>query len=97
LTGENHLNAVTAMVQTDTRKEAIAKNYEAFRKELPELMKTHAGKFAVLRHEKIAQFFDTAADAVIFAQASYPDGLYSVQAVSESVVDLGFFSQHAVH
>jgi hypothetical protein len=88
--------SATAMAETDQRKAAIDRNYEAFRQELPELLKKHEGKFALLRDQKVVQIFDTAADAVIYAQTAFPDGLYSVQAVSKSVVDLGFFS-YAMH
>ncbi|MFQ5915526.1 MAG: hypothetical protein ACE5JS_20340 [Nitrospinota bacterium] len=74
----------------------VDKNYEAFRQLLPELLKEHKGKFALLRHQKLVQTFDSARDAVVFAEAQFSDGLYSVQEISEDVADLGFFS-HAMH
>ena len=62
---------------------------------LPELAKTDPGKFALLRHEKLVQVFDTAGDTAKFATAQFDDGLYSIQEISSRVVDLGYFS-HAV-
>ena len=70
----------------------VRKNYDAFRKLLPGLLETHPGKFALLRDEKVVEFFDTARDALVFAQSQYADGLFSVQEVNDSVVDLGWYS-----
>ena len=78
----------------EIRKE-IELNFEEFLKELPNLLKTHRGKFALMRDKKIIEFFDTAPDAFQTGQTLYPDGLFSVQEVVNSPVDLGFFS-HAV-
>jgi len=76
--------------------EAIRKNYEAFAKLLPELMNTHAGKFALMRDGKVVDFFDTARDAMVHGTRTFTDGLFSVQEVSQTAVDLGWFS-HAPH
>lgn len=83
------------MTDTDAIQDAVDRNFAAFKTELPMLLRTHAGKFALLRHEKVIQTFDSARDAVIFAQVQYPDGLYSIQEITSHIVDLGFFS-HAV-
>jgi hypothetical protein len=83
-------------VNPDRQKEAVERNYEAFRKLLPELLLTHRGKFALMRDGSAIEFFDTAGDAAIFGARQYPDLLFSVQEVSNASVDLGYFS-HAVH
>lgn len=81
---------------SDPRKDEIARNYVAFQKQLPNLLKTHAGKFALMREEKIIDFFDTARDAYIAGQRLYSaDQLFSIQQVIESPIDLGYFS-HAL-
>jgi hypothetical protein len=74
----------------------VEKNYEAFRVQLPSLMTSHRGKFALMRHEQIVEFFDTARDAYKAGQKLFPeDQLFSIQEVIDTPVDLGFFS-HAV-
>ena len=78
------------------RDEAIRRNYEALKVQLPELMKTHAGKFALMRDGKVVEFFDTARDAMLHGTRTFADGLFSVQEVSQAAVDLGWFS-HAPH
>ncbi|MFQ6017875.1 MAG: hypothetical protein ACE5KF_06735 [Kiloniellaceae bacterium] len=84
------------MSEADRRQQAVDRNFAAFKKLLPELLKTHPGKFALLRDETIVEYFDTARDAMIYGQKEYPDGLFSIQQVTDTVVDLGYFS-HAVH
>ncbi len=73
----------------------VDQNFKAFEAMLPDLMKDHAGKYVLLRKSELIQKFDTAGDALIFAQAQFPDGLYSIQEVTGRTIDLGFFS-HAM-
>lgn len=70
----------------------IEGNYAAFEKLLPELIKTRAGKHALMHNGIIVDFFDTARDAYVAGQRLYPDGLFSIQEVTNVFVDLGFFS-----
>ena len=82
---------------TDKEIEAeINKNYKVFEGQLPDLMNSQPGKFALMRNKKIMQFFDSAGDAMIYAEAQYSDGLYSIQKITVRTTDLGYFS-HAVH
>lgn len=77
-------------------KEQIDRNYKAFVDSLPTLLKTHAGKFALMRDGKIVEFFDTARDAYVAGTTIFKDdNLFSIQEVVEVPVNLGFFS-HAV-
>ena len=73
----------------------VDRNFEAFGAMLPDLLKDYAGKYVLLRDTKLIQKFDTAGDALIYAQAQFPDGLYSIQEVTGRIIDLGFFS-HAM-
>ena len=82
---------------TAERAEEIRRNFEAFKKKLPELLESHAGKFALLRHGEIVQFFDSARDALIFGHEKFDDSLFSVQEVSTAVIDLGWFSHATGH
>ncbi len=75
---------------------AVDKNYAAFRKQLPTLLETHLGQFALLRDEQIMDFFGTAQEAAAYAQSNFDDELYSVQEVTDTAIELGWFS-HAVH
>lgn len=68
-------------------------NYEAFRKLLPDLLSREAERWALLRHGECVDFYDTLRDAHTAGSALYEDGLFSVQQVSPTVVDLGWFSR----
>lgn len=75
---------------------AVDKNFEAFQKLLPTLLPIHSGKYALMRDGQSVQVFDTAGDALIYAEDKFPDQLFSIQEINRRVVDLGWFS-HAVH
>ena len=76
-------------------QDQIDQNYAAFKALLPDLMKTSAGKWALLRNEQVEAIFDTARDAQLAGGKLFSDGLFSVQEVRDRAVDLGWFS-HAV-
>lgn len=76
-------------------KEHIKLNYKAFEQQLPKLLPAYADKFALIRNEKIVEIFDTAHDAYIAAKKLYSDDLFSIQQITATPADLGFFS-HAV-
>jgi hypothetical protein len=70
----------------------VDKNFEAFKKLLPELIKTHPGKYAVMHEGKTVEFFDTLSDAVRFGHAKFGDHNFSVQEITSQGVNLGFHS-----
>ena len=73
----------------------IDSNYAAFKKMLPDLVKTNLGEFAVLRNEQIVCFFPSAGEADKFALEEFDDGLFSIQEVTERIASLGYFSYAA--
>lgn len=85
------------MAKDKTLQQAVDQNYEAFKKLLPDLMRTESGRYALMRNGETIEFFDSPRDAMIYAQKSYPDGLFSIQQVSDKVVDLGYFSHAMPH
>lgn len=77
-------------------RDQVDTNYEAFRRELPKLIQTHANKYALIRDGEIITCYTTLEDAYATATRFYPDGRFSVQKITDEPVDLGFFS-HALH
>jgi hypothetical protein len=49
-----------------------------------------------MKDEKIINYFTTAADARMAAEAFITDGLFSIQQVTDAPIDLGYFN-YAVH
>jgi hypothetical protein len=77
----------------DELLEQVRANYSAFERKLPTLLTSQRGKFALMRHGEIVEFFDTARDAFVAGQKLFAgDQLFSVQEVIETPIDLGFFS-----
>jgi hypothetical protein len=83
------------MATPEERQQEVDRNFEEFQKALPDLLKTKAGQFALMRHGQIMEFYDTFNDAVKVGVKEYPDGIFSVQQVTQQVIDLGWFS-HAL-
>jgi hypothetical protein len=73
----------------------VDRNFDFFQTVVPTLMKEHAGKHAIVRHQKVDSFYDSSATALIEGYKKFPDGLFSVQTVTITPVDLGFFSHVA--
>jgi len=74
----------------------IQQNYEAFNKMLPSLIAEHRGKHALMRGGEVIAIYSTAQDAVQTGESFYEDKLFSVQKITDSAVDLGYYS-HAMH
>jgi hypothetical protein len=77
------------------RQEEVDRNYDAFMKMLPELLTQHRGQHALMKDGKVLGFYSTPQDASSAAETFIPDGLYSIQHVTDAPVDLGYFS-HAL-
>jgi hypothetical protein len=77
----------------DLLREQIERNYRVFQEQLSSLAASQRGKFALMRDGQIIEFFDTARDAYVAGQRLFErDKLFSVQEVTETPVDLRFFS-----
>lgn len=85
------------MTDREKKQGEVEANYKAFRKALPDIIESNRGKLALMRAGEIVDYFDSLSDALKYATKLYPDGLYSVQEVTDSVVDLGWYSRVAVH
>ena len=90
VTEKTTMSATNAARQTE-----LENNYKAFEKLLPTYRVQDVGKYVLMRHGQQVNIFDSAKDAIIFAEAQFTDGMYSVQQITSKTVDLGYFS-HAV-
>ena len=74
------------------RKEIDA-NFEAFSKNLDQYMAQHRDKYALMRDGAVTSFFLSWQDAYNAGNLIYDDAIFSVQKVTRTPVDLGFFSR----
>jgi hypothetical protein len=79
------------MAQNSQQRE-VDQNFEAFTKLLPELIKSHPGKYALMHAGEVIEFFDTISDAVRYGHTKYGDLKFSIQRVSSQNINLGYHS-----
>ena len=84
-------------LRTDSdQQREVDRNYEAFEGMLSELLKTDAGRTALMRDGKVIACFDTDRDAVEAGRAMFADRRFSMQEIDDCSVDLGWFSRFGV-
>lgn len=72
--------------------EELDRNYDAFKAKLPELLREHRNCFAVVRKAVVTGVYDTMKDAYQAGWRKFQDDLFSVQEITDEIVDLGYFS-----
>ncbi|MDX2143687.1 MAG: hypothetical protein SFV19_10055 [Rhodospirillaceae bacterium] len=70
----------------------VDRNFDYFQGVVASLMAEHAGQHALLRHQQVDSFYDTSVAALIEGYKKFPDGLFSIQKVTVTPIDLGFYS-----
>lgn len=84
------------MAAINKHQQEVDRNYDAFRTMLPELVKIHPSRFALLRHRELIACFDTARDAIEAGRMAFDDGIFSIQEISTQPIDLGYFSRAGI-
>ena len=79
------------------QKLEVDRNYDAFVRVLGTIIGTHRDQLALMRDGEIVGFFDTPRQAFEAAAETFPDGIFSVQEVTDEPIDLGFWSHVAPH
>ncbi len=79
----------------EKQEEEVENNFIFFQDELKNLLPENYGKFALIKNQKIADFFETREDASKAGRIAYQDKIFSIQEVTEEVIDLGYYS-HAI-
>lgn len=73
--------------------EELRRNFDALMLVLPSLLLTHRGKYALLRHGSIVDYFDSPRDALKAGRGKYKDDLFSVQEITNAKADFGWYSR----
>ena len=55
-------------------------------------MPAHSGKYVLMRHGEVVEFYGSAIDAQIAGNQKFDDGVFSIQQVKEVAEELGYFS-----
>ena len=83
-------------VTTGAKLAEIDSNLATFLEILPQMIKTHQGEYALMRHKSVVGYFKTAIDAQIAGNSQFHDRIFSIQQVKEVSEELGNFA-HALH
>ena len=82
-------------VEVDRKKlqSQIDRNYKAFNKHLHRHIRTHRNSFALMRDGEVVRFCRSYESAWNAGSRQFKDGLFSIQKVTDTPMDLGFFSR----
>jgi hypothetical protein len=73
----------------------VDRNYDAFVRMLSTILPDHRDQIALMRDGEIVAYFDKPGDAYRRGLDRYPDGIFSIQEVTDEPIDLGFWSHVA--
>jgi hypothetical protein len=74
------------------QKAEVDHNYDAFVRMLGGILADHRDQLALMRDGRIVDFFDRPGDAYRTGMERFPDGIFSIQEVTDEPIDLGFWS-----
>ena len=76
----------------DMQKFEVDQNFDFFQRNLAKFLERHEGSYAQLKECKAIDFFETPGQAYEAGRSRFPDGIFSIQEVTDEPIDLGFFS-----
>ncbi len=83
-------------MDAERQKQEVDRNYDAFMRVLDSIVDDHRDQLALMREGAIVGYFNTPRQALEAAAALFPDGIFSIQEVTDEPIDLGFWS-HVGH
>ena len=74
------------------QRQEVDRNYDAFMRMLGSVLTEHRDQLALMRDGRIVGYYATPREALHAASELFPDGIFSVQEVTDEPLDLGFWS-----
>lgn len=78
------------------KRNEIENNFKAIQKVMDKYIPLHANHYALMRGGEVVELYVSYEDAYKTGRRFYEDGLFSIQKITKTPEDLGYFS-HAVH
>ena len=75
------------------QREEVDRNYDAFVRMLGAMLPEHRDQLALMKEGRVIGFYATPRAALQAAAELIPDGVFSIQEVTDEPLDLGFWSQ----
>lgn len=76
----------------DVQRQQVDMNYDAFQRILSTVIDAHRDQYALMRDRRIVGYFALPGDAYDHGMDRYPDGVFSIQQVTDEAIHLGFWS-----
>lgn len=73
----------------------VDRNYDAFVRLLGSILPEHRNQLALMRDGQVLGYFGSPGAANRAGHERFPDGIYSIQEVTDEPIDLGFWSHVA--
>lgn len=74
----------------------VAHNYARFNELLPQILAERRGSYALMKNGEIVGYFVSAQEADLCGLQNYPDGIFSVQEVTDAVLQSGGYGHAPV-
>jgi hypothetical protein len=74
------------------QQQQVDRNYDAFMGMLDSILAEHRDELALMRDGEIVGYFNTPRELLVAAAERFPDGIFSIQEVTDEPLDLGFLS-----
>jgi hypothetical protein len=79
-------------VMASRAEEEVDRNFDYFQRHIADYLPAHEGRYALLHRCQAVDFFDNLRDAEAAGVARFGRDDFSIQEVTSSVMDLGFYS-----
>ncbi len=70
----------------------VDRNYDFFQRNLSRMLFEHGGQYALLRSCEVVDYFAQPGSACDEGVRRFPDGIFSIQEVTDEPIHLGFWS-----
>ncbi|HEX8240607.1 MAG TPA: hypothetical protein VF574_12780 [Allosphingosinicella sp.] len=74
------------------QQEEVDRNYDAFMSMLDSILPEHRDELALMRDGQIVGYFNTPRELLLAASERFPDGVFSIQEVTDEPIFLGVWS-----
>ena len=84
-------------MDVERQKQEVDRNYDVFMRMLGDILPEHRDELALMRQGRIVGYYRTPREALVAASDLFPDGIFSIQEVTDEPIDLGFWSHVVSH
>lgn len=77
---------------SERQQQEVDRNYDAFMGMLDSILAEHRDELALMRDGEIVGYFNTPHELLVAATERFPDGIFSIQEVTDEPIFLGVWS-----